>query len=85
MQIARVAHPTGNTPQPDVVERPGFRLDFVAREEIRLVGREIELKFEARNLTGRKHVEFQESGDNRINVNTYDVGRSFALSASLKL
>ena len=76
---------TGNIPQPDVVERPGLRLDFVAREGFTITGREFELKFEARNLTGRRHVEFQQSGDNRIDVNTYDLGRSFALSASVKL
>lgn len=72
-------------PQPDVVERPGLRLDFVAREGFTFLNREMELKFEARNLTGRRHVEYQQSGDNRIDVNTYDVGRSFALSASVKM
>ena len=48
------------------------------------MGQELELKIEARNLTGRKHEEFQQSGENRIDVNTYDVGRSFSVSASLK-
>ncbi|MET0180059.1 MAG: TonB-dependent receptor [Novosphingobium sp.] len=75
----------GSPPQPDVIERPGFRLDFVAREAMDFLGQDVELKFEARNITGRRHVEFQQSGSNRIDVNTYDVGRSFALSASLNL
>jgi TonB-dependent receptor len=74
----------GSPPQPDVFERPGLRLDFVAREGIKALGTEVELKFEARNLTGRKHEEFQQSGANRIIINTYDVGRSFSLSASVK-
>ncbi len=74
----------GNPPQPDVIEKPGLRLDFVAREGIELLGKEIELKFEARNLTGRKHVELQQSGANRIDTNSYDVGRTFSLSASVK-
>ncbi|HET7817164.1 MAG TPA: TonB-dependent receptor [Sphingomicrobium sp.] len=75
----------GTPAQPDVVEKPGLRLDFVAREGVELFNREVELKFEARNLTGRRHIEYQQSGDNRIDVNTYDVGRSFALSASVKI
>ncbi len=74
----------GNPPQPDVIEKPGLRIDFVAREGIELLGKEIELKFEARNLTGRKHIELQQSGSNRIDTNTYDVGRTFSLSASVK-
>lgn len=74
----------GNTPQPDVIERPGIQLDFVAREGVEILGREIEMKFEARNILGRRHEEFQKSGNNRIDINTYDVGTSFAVSASVK-
>ena len=74
----------GTPPQPDVLERPGFRLDFVAREGVKLMNQEVELKFEARNITGRKHVEFQQSGSNRLDVNSYDVGTSLSISASLK-
>jgi len=70
--------------QPDIVEKPGFSLDFVARQGFEFYGRDLELKFQARNLTGRKHEEFQQSGDNRIDVNTYNVGRSFSLSASMQ-
>ena len=75
----------GTPPQPDVVEKPGLRVDFVAREAVDFLGREVELKFEARNITGRDHLEFQQAGDNRIDVNTYDVGRSFSISASVNL
>lgn len=70
--------------QPDFIERPGLRLDFVARQGIEVAGREIELKFEARNLTGRKYEEVQKSGDNRIDVNMYDLGQSFSLGATVK-
>lgn len=75
----------GSPPQPDVIEKPGLRLDFVAREGFKLLNRELEVKFEARNLTGEKHEEFQESGSNRIERNTYDLGRSFSLSATIKI
>ncbi|MBK9010630.1 TonB-dependent receptor [Novosphingobium sp.] len=74
----------GSPPQPDVFEQPGLRVDFVAREGFSLLGKELELKFEARNLTGRRHVEYQRSGGNRLDVNSYAVGRTFSLSASLK-
>lgn len=72
-----------NTGQPDVVEDPGLRIDFVARQGFDLFKKKVELKFEARNITGRRHIEYQKLGDNRVEVNSYDVGRTFALSASM--
>ncbi len=75
----------GPSGQPDLREKPGLQLDFVARQGFDVKGREIELKFEARNLTGRDYQEVQESGDNRIYFNRYKLGRTFSLSASVKL
>lgn len=74
----------GPSGQPDVYERPGFRVDFVAREAITIAGLESELKFEARNITATKYQEFQELGDRRIYYNRYDVGASFALGLGVK-
>lgn len=74
----------GPSGQPDIREKPDISLDFVARQGISLLNKEIELKFEARNLTGRKYQEVQEAGDNRIFLNRYKLGRTFSLSASLK-
>src|SRR3546814_4827040 len=59
----------GPSGQPDLREKPGLSLDFVARQGLMLAGKEVELKFEARNLTGRNYQEVQESGDNRIYFN----------------
>lgn len=76
----------GTPPQPDVIERPGFQLDFVAREGFEVLGRTVEAKLEVRNILGTKHQEFQEFqefGDRRIDVNTYDLGRIFAGSISV--
>jgi TonB-dependent receptor len=73
-----------NSGQPDIIEYPGVRLDFVWREGIEVRGREIELKFEARNLTGVGYEEYQVSGANRVDSNTYDMGRVVALSATAK-
>jgi tRNA uridine 5-carboxymethylaminomethyl modification enzyme len=55
-----------------------------AGEAVRVLGKEIELKFEARNITGQRHEEFQRSGTNRIDVNTYNVGTTVSLSATVK-
>ena len=74
----------GPVGQPDIVEMPGFRLDFVARQGVRFLGTEMDIKFEARNITARKREEFQQSATHRVEINTYDVGRTFSLSASMK-
>ncbi len=75
----------GPSGQPDLREKPGVSLDFVARQGLTLMGKEFELKFEARNLTGRRYQEVQEFGDNRIYFNRFKLGRSVSLSASMKL
>ena len=62
--------------QPDILERPGFQLDFVARQGITLGGKEVELKLEMRNLTNNKYRELQENGANRIYYNLYKEGIS---------
>ncbi len=72
----------GPTGQPDFFEKPGLRLDFVAREGINFFGVDGEIKFEARNLTGENYEEFQTLNDSRIDINSYDLGRTFSLGAS---
>ncbi len=67
---------------PDVVEDPGARLDLVIRQGIDLVGIPLELKFEARNLTGTDNSEYVGNDTGRVDVNSYDIGQSFALSLS---
>ncbi|MDZ3832787.1 MAG: TonB-dependent receptor [Sphingopyxis sp.] len=74
----------GPSGQPDLKEKPGVQIDFVARQGLTMLGREVELKFEARNLTGRTYKEVQEAGDNRIYFNRYKLGRTFSLGASMK-
>lgn len=74
----------GLAQQPDIVEKPGIRLDFVARQGFEMFGTDMEMKFEARNLTGQKYEEFQQAGANRIDVNTYDLGTSFSLGLEVK-
>jgi len=78
-----VSRGLNNSGQPDVLEYPGLRLDFVARQGVNLFGLNTEWKFEARNLLGTRHEEYQTNGTNRVDHNTYDVGRTFSLSASV--
>jgi hypothetical protein len=75
----------GPNGQPDLVEEPGLRLDFVARQGFNLWGRTGEIKFEARNLTGEGYQEFQMLNGSRIDNNSYDLGRTFSLGISLSL
>ena len=68
---------------PDFVEKPGVQLDFVARQGVPLLGGEVELKFEARNILGTPYSETQSLNGSRLNINTYDVGRTFGVSAAV--
>jgi outer membrane receptor protein involved in Fe transport len=74
----------GSASQPDIVEKPGIRLDLVLRQEFDFLGTLFEMKLEGRNLTGQEYEEFQQAGDNRIDVNRYDLGRTFSLGFSAK-
>jgi TonB-dependent receptor len=65
--------------QPDIVERPGIRLDLVARQGFEVAGANLEVKAEARNLTGQRYSESQNFGDNPVYINRYDLGRMFSL------
>jgi TonB-dependent receptor len=67
---------------PDIYEDPGLRIDLVYRQGLTLAGLPLELKFEARNLTGRDNFEYQDNGTRRIDINSYEVGRSFSASIS---
>lgn len=67
---------------PDIYEDPGLRLDLVYRQGLTLAGVPLELKLEARNLTGRDNFEYQDNGVRRIDINTYEVGRSFSAAIS---
>ncbi|MDF0541527.1 TonB-dependent receptor [Sphingobium sp. H39-3-25] len=74
----------GTAQQPPIVEKPGIRLDFVARQGVRVFGQELELKAEARNITGTKFQELQTLGDNKVYINRYKLGTSYAFSATMK-
>lgn len=74
----------GTAGLPDIVEDPGLTFDIVARQGIELFAMPLELKLEARNIFGRGNFEFQEVGDNRIEINTFDVGTSISFGVTAK-
>jgi len=69
---------------PDVVEDPGLTVDIVGRTELGVLGKNVELSFEARNLFGRDNFEFQQLGENRIEINTFEVGTSFSFGVKVE-
>ena len=76
---------TGGVLDPDIIEKPGFNLDIVARQGFEWPGfGELELKVEARNVLGTDHVEYQDYGTGRAAINTYAIGRTLAGSLSAK-
>jgi TonB-dependent receptor len=69
--------------QPDIIERPGIRLDVVARQGIEAFGGRFEIKAEARNLTRTRYNERQVfPGGNQVFINKYIQGRTFSLGVS---
>lgn len=74
----------GGSGQPDVYEYPGFRLDFVARQGVKIGGVETEMKLEVRNITGTRYREFQENGANRIFYNLYRQGTTASFGIGVK-
>ncbi|WP_321327440.1 TonB-dependent receptor domain-containing protein [uncultured Parasphingorhabdus sp.] len=74
---------TGGQPDPDLVQDASLKLDFVAREAVTIGGQELEIKFEARNLTNENFRETQ-SGNVLIINQQYDLGRSFSIGVKAK-
>lgn len=68
---------------PDIYESPGLRVDFVAREALRLFDTDLEAKLEVRNIFGRGYKEFQERGGNIVYYNRYDIGRTISASVTM--
>lgn len=75
----------GPTNQPDFIESPGVTFDIVFRQGFDVLGRELEIKAEARNLLSTNYEETQTFANGTVvNINTYDKGPTFSFGASLK-
>ncbi|GAB1408078.1 TonB-dependent receptor [Thermomonas brevis] len=74
--------------QPDYMEKPGTNLDFVLRKRFDKafgwdLGFKPTIKFAARNLLGTDHQEYQDRDGKRVDLYTYDPGRSWDLSLTI--
>jgi TonB-dependent receptor len=68
---------------PDIIEKPGIRLDLVARQGVELRGAKFEVKAEARNLTKTRFNEGQTfDNGNVVYINRYNLGQVFTLGLS---
>ena len=79
----RVTSRGSTSQQPDIIEKPGIQLDFVARQGITIRGVDTELKLEVRNITGTRYQELQENGTNRLFYNEYRVGTTATLGLTV--
>ncbi|MDX2143255.1 MAG: TonB-dependent receptor [Rhodospirillaceae bacterium] len=69
---------------PEIIEQPPLSLDFTYSRSFDIWGGEYELGFKAENLLGDNYSATQRLGQNRVNVDRYDLGRSFSLSLKAK-
>ena len=69
---------------PDFVQKPGVQLDFTFRHGFEVAGAEMTLGFEARNILGTEFQEFQALGGERVDLNRYELGRSYSVSLSAR-
>jgi TonB-dependent receptor len=73
----------GRPGEPDLVQDPGVFLDFVYRKDFEVMGRELGLGIELRNLLRTDYDEYQELGQ-KVRVNNYDLGASASVSLTAR-
>jgi outer membrane receptor protein involved in Fe transport len=69
---------------PSVLELPGTNIDLVFKHEFKVAGNNVTLGLSGRNLLDEDNQEYQLSNLGRTEANTYQRGRSFSLSLTLK-
>lgn len=72
----------GRPGQPDYIEKPGTSLDFVLNKRFDLGQTPVTLGFSARNLLETEHREYQQRGDNRVDIYRFNPGVSYSVSLS---
>lgn len=64
---------------PAIFEQPPATIDVVVNKGFELRGGEYELTLKAQNIFGEGYEAYQERGDDRIDVDTYDIGTVFSI------
>ncbi|MDX2224950.1 MAG: hypothetical protein SFV21_19500 [Rhodospirillaceae bacterium] len=65
---------------PEIIENPPISVDFTYSRTFNVWGGEYEFGFKANNLLNDEYEAVQALNDVRVNVDTYDLGRTFAIS-----
>lgn len=65
---------------PEIIEKPPISLDFTYSKTFDMWGGEYEVGFKAENLMNDEYQAVQRLDAVRVNVDTYDLGRSFSIS-----
>jgi TonB-dependent receptor len=73
----------GASGYPDYIQVPGTQLDFVYRKGFDVMGKEVNLSVEVRNLLGTEYEEYQEA-KGRVDIMKYPLGSSLSLGLSTK-
>jgi hypothetical protein len=74
----------GRPGQPDFIQDPGVVVDLVLRQGFSAFGFDMTLGLEGRNLFGEDYEEYQELGGGRVDLNRYELGRSFSASVTAR-
>jgi outer membrane receptor protein involved in Fe transport len=69
---------------PSVIEQPGTNVDLVLKHDFKVAGNDVSLSLSGRNLLDEDNQEFQLSNLGRTEANTFQRGRSFSVSLTLK-
>lgn len=69
---------------PEIVEYPPITLDFTYSRSFDMWGGEYEFGFKAENLMGDNYKAIQSLNSSVVNVDKYDLGRSFSVSVKAK-
>lgn len=64
---------------PAILEQPPATVDVVVNKGFELRGGEYELTLKAQNIFGEGYEAYQTRGDDRIDVDTYDIGTVFSI------
>ncbi len=67
---------------PAIIEEPPVSLDFIYSRDFTVYGGEYSVGFKAQNILDEDYRAFQEGTDNTIDIDRYDLGRTFSVSLS---
>lgn len=80
----RISARSSSIDLPDLIQKPGVRVDFVYRKNFMINDRAFSASFEARNLSGTDAQEFQSAKGKRFETNSYDLGRTFSVGLTAR-